>query len=802
MEFIKDFKNLSKHDTAIAGGKGASLGEMTQAGISVPGGFVILSNAFEKFLEETDLNVEIDSILHSVNLKEIHTIENASEKIKSLIIGKDIPEDIKKDIQTFFKKLNAKFVAVRSSATAEDSSSAAWAGQLESYLNTTEKNLFENVKNCWASLFTPRAIFYRFEQNLDNQKISVAVVVQKMVDSEISGVAFSVHPITQDNNQIIIEAGFGLGEAIVSGQITPDSYVVGKKPLSIFDVNINRQLHGIYRNKNGGNGWKEISKTKGESQTLSDNQILKLSKIILSIEKHYKFPCDIEWALEKNKFYITQSRPITTLKFDKKSNIGNVIQRVLKSKFIVQKAGVKVCTIYPVVEAATQELIKRFPFSYDPLVCLVINNNALYAMDEKSAFMVGRSVMSQGLKGEAIKKLYKIWEQDLRLFKKNCNKLLSINLRNISNKNLHSLYKNFYKSYLNEYSLPLITDGFGFWVEKIFPEIISKEIRNKKGLSHITGKLSQANKRSFLEQEKEDLLLIINQSETYAKESLSKAFSKYCEKYYWTRSSYLKNDDVNYDYFLKQVRELHNNKNTEAKRSDIFKKINKDKRKLIKNLKLSGQTKRLIKLIEMTTHWQDQRKMANMMANYWIHTLNKEVARRKKISFNAIENFSPYEIMDLIIGTKKDLNISRNRKIGIIGTNMGVINIPSEKIKEIEEIIEGINITDKNIIHGTVASRGIVRGKVKIIKTEKDLNKIKSGEILVCSMTRPELMPAVKKAKAIITDEGGLTCHAAIVSRELEIPCIIGTKIATKILKDGNLVEVDAERGLVKIIKK
>ena len=230
MELLRNFNNISKSDVSLAGGKGASLGEMTKVGISVPNGFVILSNAFEKFLEETDLNVEIETILDSVNHKEMHTVENASEKIKSLILQVEIPKDISAEIQKFFKNLNSKYVAVRSSATAEDSASAAWAGQLESYLNTTEQSLIENVKKCWASLFTPRAIFYRFEKGLHKQKIFVAVVVQKMVDSEKSGIAFSVHPVTQDKNQLIIEAGFGLGEAIVSGQIIPDSYVVEKQP--------------------------------------------------------------------------------------------------------------------------------------------------------------------------------------------------------------------------------------------------------------------------------------------------------------------------------------------------------------------------------------------------------------------------------------------------------------------------------------------------------------------------------------------------------------------------------------------
>lgn len=312
MEFLRDFIKVGKDDVALAGGKGASLGEMTRVGMSVPPGFVILSNAFEKFLEETDLNVEIDSTLDSVNCKEIHTVENASEKIGALILGAEMPKDIAGEIQHFFKKLGAKYVAIRSSATAEDSASAAWAGQLESYLNTTEENLLENVRKCWASLFTPRAIFYRFEKDLHKQKISVAVVVQKMVESEVSGVAFSVHPITQDRNQLIIEAGYGLGEAIVSGSITPDSYVIEKEPRRIIDKNISEQKKTIVKaGKN--NDWVAVDKEKSNIQKLSDEKILELSELVIKIEKHYNFPCDIEWAFEKNKFYILQSRPITTI---------------------------------------------------------------------------------------------------------------------------------------------------------------------------------------------------------------------------------------------------------------------------------------------------------------------------------------------------------------------------------------------------------------------------------------------------------------------------------------------------------
>jgi pyruvate,water dikinase len=363
---------------------------MTQAGIPVPPGFVLLASAFEAFLVETDIGVEIAAALDAVNTAEMHTVERASEKIQGLILQASMPQEIQAEILASFKKLGAKYVAVRSSATAEDSSSAAWAGQLDSFLNTTEESLLANIQKCWASLYTPRAIFYGFENGFhggnqqtlsskqetenrdqktanrelqaggsgegfppkagppprfarasarrvaerikDQGLISVAVVVQAMVQSEISGIAFSVHPVTEDPNQLIIEAGYGLGEAVVSGQITPDSYVVTKSPLEILDKNISTQERMLVRSATGGNEWVAVHEYTNNSnpsntvsvqstdQKLTDVQILELSRLIIKIENHYGFPCDIEWAFitdpepgRGGQFYITQSRPITTL---------------------------------------------------------------------------------------------------------------------------------------------------------------------------------------------------------------------------------------------------------------------------------------------------------------------------------------------------------------------------------------------------------------------------------------------------------------------------------------------------------
>jgi len=335
--YVETFKKISKKDVLQAGGKGASLGEMTGAGIPVPPGFVLLSSAFDKFLAETDLKVELDAILDNVDHEVVSAVDDASGDIRSLIMNAEMPGEIAKEIVAAHKKLDARFVAVRSSATAEDSADAAWAGQLESYLNTREDQLLDKVKECWASLFTPRAIFYGFEKGFHSHEgeegdeehkgkaISVAVVVQKMVESRVSGIAFSVHPVTQDRDQLIIEAGFGLGEAIVQGAITPDSYVVEKSTKQILDKNISVQEKGMYKKRikkqelrskdddGEPNEWRDIPVSEGEKATLSDEEVLELFELIIKIEEHYGFPVDVEWAREGGEFYIVQSRPITTL---------------------------------------------------------------------------------------------------------------------------------------------------------------------------------------------------------------------------------------------------------------------------------------------------------------------------------------------------------------------------------------------------------------------------------------------------------------------------------------------------------
>lgn len=272
--YIKFFQDISKDNVKEVGGKGASLGEMTKAGIPVPPGFVVTAETYRQFIDS------------------------------------DIPVAVKEEILRAFDELGAERVAVRSSAIAEDSKTASWAGQLESYLNVTRDDLIDKIRECWNSIKSERALEYAAQQNLSKEDLMVAVVVQKMVDSESSGVMFTINPITKDSTEIMIEAGFGLGEMIVQGMITPDNFIYNKKLKEVTNSDI--QIQNVMMVfKDGDNQEISVPEGKKDKASLAEEQIEELATLGIKIEDHYGMPMDIEWAMESGKIYIVQARPIT-----------------------------------------------------------------------------------------------------------------------------------------------------------------------------------------------------------------------------------------------------------------------------------------------------------------------------------------------------------------------------------------------------------------------------------------------------------------------------------------------------------
>ena len=315
MKYIKWFRQISKKDIGRAGGKGANLGEMVKIGLPVPPGFVVTANGYEHFLDTAKLRTKIKDILKDLKADETQKISKASKEIKDAILAARLPDDLRKEIELAYQKLGKDvFVAVRSSATAEDLPVASFAGQQATFLNIKgAKNVSKAVLRCFASLFETRAIFYRITNKFDHLKVQIAVPVQAMIQSEKSGVMFTIEPLTSDKTKIVIEAGYGLGEAIVSGSVTPDRYIVSKKDFKILGREIHKQTWMI---KKSGlfNRHILIPEKLQEAQKLSDQEILNLAEYGLKIEKHYRFPQDIEWAIENGQIYFVQTRPITTIK--------------------------------------------------------------------------------------------------------------------------------------------------------------------------------------------------------------------------------------------------------------------------------------------------------------------------------------------------------------------------------------------------------------------------------------------------------------------------------------------------------
>lgn len=327
-EYIKWFHEINKSDIPLVGGKGANLGELTQNGVNVPPGFFVTSSAYKKFISISNLDEKIKEIINSLDVEDSAQLQLKSKEVRDLIISCKVPEEIRKNIEESYIKFGETIgikdpsVAIRSSATAEDLPEASFAGQQDTYLEIKGiDEVVSHVKKCWASLWTARAIYYRERQGFNHFEVSLSVVVQKMVNSEKSGVMFTANPVNNNTNEIMINASWGLGEAIVSGAVTPDEYIVEKDSLSIVEKHIADKKVMIIK-KDSGVGTVEVNIEdylgfdKVRTQCLSDEEIKELSRIGIAIEELYGSYQDIEWAFDKDtkKLYILQSRPITTLK--------------------------------------------------------------------------------------------------------------------------------------------------------------------------------------------------------------------------------------------------------------------------------------------------------------------------------------------------------------------------------------------------------------------------------------------------------------------------------------------------------
>jgi pyruvate,water dikinase len=309
------FGELTRDDVPLAGGKGANLGDMVQANLPVPHGFVITAPAYRLLVEAAELVDRIDDLLLDLDRSICDDLQTVEPQIRDLFVDVPIPDELQQAILEHYRELGEDVpVAVRSSATAEDLAGASFAGQQDPLLNVVgEESLLNAVRRCWSSLFTAHAIFYRSQRGFDDSQVSMGVVVQKMVTCEKSGVSFTVDPVLRNHYQMVIESVWGLGEGIVAGQITPDHYKLDRETYELTFEFVPDKTIMVCRDGAGGIQTLRVPEEKVSARVLTHDELVQLVDLGNQIEEHFGCPQDIEWGVEDGTIYLLQSRPITCL---------------------------------------------------------------------------------------------------------------------------------------------------------------------------------------------------------------------------------------------------------------------------------------------------------------------------------------------------------------------------------------------------------------------------------------------------------------------------------------------------------
>ena len=820
---ILDFNEIKKEDVLVAGGKGANLGEMTSAKINVPSGFVITADAYRDFLKVNGIDILIENGIKK-SVDDERKLLNESEHFRGKIKSGKFPERLENAIrEKYFNLGNNTRVAVRSSATAEDLPDASFAGQQETYLNVQGiESVLNAVRNCYASLWGNRAVSYRFHQGYDQTSVSIAVVIQEMIESEKSGVLFTVNPVNKKENEMQINASFGLGESVVSGRVTADSYIIDKSG-KIAQVNIgSKETQIIYGDKETVEV--AVSSDKRKTRALNDREILELMKCGLEIEKHYRMPMDIEWAIKNDIVYILQARAITTLKNSENDiTCNDLIEKYTKGKKIKKDTREVMSFFLEKMPSAHRVL----DFDY----LMAINDQKVNILSEGGIILPRNPIIDDdGIQtfsdegkriGKNIFKFFNILKNmgDFEFCYKKCKDFMNIyetEIEEIKHLNFENMTLTECGNFLEEsYALlqKLAYDRFKY---ALFPSVL-----NSKKFTKIIKKVNSNyssfdfywdldNKTSVITNDVYTMACEIRKNEALKRAIISgDNFKELYNNYNDFKNitdEFMKDNGFKSDYncyclsaktFLEDpdrltniLRPILNENSNESK--DI-----KDFSKLMESIEgIYGKKYQDIeKQIKYFRYFHVVREESQYLWETLFYYVRKCVKRINFILLGdenieiGVANLFHKELLKAI--NRGNLNESDKEKI----------NRRNEKFPLAVKVWEASKLlifkTDGDVLKGVSGSTGIAVGKVCLINSPKEFYKMKKGDILVCHLTDPEWTPLFKLASAVVADTGSALSHAAIVAREYNIPAVLGVGFATTKFKDGDTIQVDGNTGEV-----
>ncbi|AWI05429.1 PEP/pyruvate-binding domain-containing protein [Clostridium drakei] len=833
----------------MVGGKGMSLSKLLTAGIPVPDGFHVTTYSYQIFVKKNYIQPQINKLLDSIDCNNISQLEDVSAKIGILFHNGEMPQEVSAAIKIAYAELGNIAVAVRSSATVEDLPDASFAGQQETYLNIQGENeILAAVKRCWASLWAARAIAYRVKRNIKQEVVALAVVVQKLAFSDASGVMFTLNPINGRRGEMIINAAWGIGEAVVSSLVTPDTIVVDKNLERIVSYEAaNKEIMTVRTS----DGTEEIlvPERLRKKHALSRNQVMQLTQLGKKIEKNYQMPMDIEWALEKDKLYIVQARPITVLPSE----------WVLPEKGVIYTKGSLAehlpNPVTPLFATFGLEIVNRasallwvdmFGKSAKKLmpengVYTIINGYVYLSAKSKPLLIAVKSFSPQSLRRvltnsvtrwEAARKEFefviKQWEKKL-LYKLNSHQIME------------GIQTVFYASciYFTRIQLTLPAASIS---ETLFTKLFRRTAR-RIGMTDTSVFLfgfdtialqAEKNLWSLSEWVKQNstlnLYLKNNPSRKIAEDFMSSVMPTEVLQDVWIEwknriNQYFKDfgcTAYEFDFAYSTPQEaltptlesiktfLEGKGESPFLRQFTFEKRRKQAEEKILEHMGSARKKLFLKLL----HWAQETVPMRENAIYLMGMGHPLIRRMfQEISERFIRGGAISHLDDIYWLTKSELealieqvdkNMSLSHMSGIIPARkaefkkyLGYVS-PSKLPEKNKKTISHLSRKDgKIVLMGIGTSAGIVTAPACVLNSPEDFEKFQPGSVLVAVTTTPAWTPLFASASAIVTDIGGPLSHSSIVAREYGIPAVMATRTATRKIQSGQMIMVDGSMGTV-----
>ncbi|CAH8770837.1 phosphoenolpyruvate synthase [Paenibacillus dendritiformis] len=858
---VLGFQEMKNTQLLHVGGKGLNLAELSKIeGIQVPEGFCITTAGYQKAIEQNETYHALLNRLTMLNVEDRDQIGEISRKIRQIILEVEIPSDVVKAVTQYLSQFGEEHAyAVRSSATAEDLPYASFAGQQDTYLNIIGKEaILQHISKCWASLFTDRAVIYRMQNGFDHSHVYLAVIVQRMVFPQASGILFTADPITSNRKVISIDASFGLGEALVSGLVSADCYKV--KEGEIVDKRIAAKKLAVYGRKEGGTETQQIDPEQQKTQTLTEQQILQLARIGRHIEAYFGCPQDIEWCLVDDTFYIIQSRPITTLYPIPEANdqenrvyvsVGHQQMMTdpmkplglsffqLTTTAPMRKAGGRLFVDVTPMLASRDNILNYLgrsdPLIRDALITVIerdfikmlpddntapspiksnadkmheIENNPSIVPDSIKRNQESIEALKQNIRTKSGSELFDFILEDLQQLKKIVFDPQSIDVILAAmdaatwiNENMNEWLGEKHAADTLSQSVPgNITSEMGLALLDVadvirpYPEIIEY-------LQHVKDE-------RFLD----ELLTFEGGQET------RDAIYAYLDKYGMrcageidiTRRRWSEKPTTLVPLILGNIKNFEPNA-SQRKFEQGHQEALKKEQELLERLKQlpdgeqkAKETKQKIDFIRNFSGFREYPKYS-MINRYFVYkqALLKEaeqlvqagiIHEKEDIFYLALE-----ELHEVVRTNKLDYQIINKRKDEY---NYYEKLTPPRVITSDGEIISGEykreNLPDEAII-GLPVSSGVIEGRARVILNMEDAD-LEDGDILVTSFTDPSWTPLFVSIKGLVTEVGGLMTHGAVIAREYGLPAIVGVENATKRIKDGQRIRVHGTEGYIEIL--